>query len=1022
MIKSLLHTGPLQPLTAYGVAALAATFCFCLRLVLSPALGTDSPFINFVIGVIVAAWFGGLGPGLFALALSAVLGVYMFVDPVGSFIPSNATGFVQLGQFFVLGIIASLIGSYARLSTTLRMAEQERLSVTLSSIGDAVIAADPAGQVMFLNTEAERLTGWTLGEAKGRNLDEVFRIVTETTRLPAESPVQKVLATGLVVGLANHSLLIARDGSERPIDDSAAPIKGRLGELLGVVLVFRDVTKKRTAERALRESEERFRLLADSAPALIWLNNETGAVFVNRSYLDFLGCSLDEVRAMDWASRLYPEDVDEYVSKYLEAFEQRQRFEARFRFRRHDGEYRWLQSVGLPQYDLDGRFSGYVGCSFDVTDIVRAEQTLREGMQRERALLAEAAEANAKFRAFFEQGPLFAGILAVDGTSIEPNRVSLEACGYTREQIVGKPFWETPWWSPSPEVAERVRVLVAKAADGEEVREVLPYYVADGSQRVVDLLLVPIRDAEGQVVFLGPTGMDITDRRHAEEQQRTLAAQRKLALDAARLGWWNYDPASGLVNYDSRYAEIYGIDGSEKPVEEIARLLHPEDAQRLWEAVQAAMDPHDAQPYAVEYRIRRPDGDVCWAQAHGLATFDGEGPSRRVLSFVGTIADVTERKRAEESLREADRKKDQFLATLAHELRNPLAPISNALHAWPQVADKPELAEELREMMGRQIGQMVRLIDDLLDVSRITRGKIQLRKQRLDLTTVIGGALEAVRPYIDAHRHEVTVVLPDRPVFVQGDVGRLMQVFGNLLNNAAKYTAQGGRIWLTAKQDGNHAVVSIRDNGSGIPPEMLESIFEMFTQVDQTLHRAQGGLGIGLTLVRSLIEMHDGSVSATSAGPGQGSEFTIRLPIEHDSASESIPSGATYLRIPSLPPSHRVLVVDDVRASAQTLALMLEGLGQEARTASDGATALAIISDYRPQVAFLDIAMPGMDGYALAQEIRRSEGHRPILVALTGYGQDDDRRRAFDAGFDHHLVKPTNLEALRDILLTVPLS
>jgi CheY-like chemotaxis protein/two-component sensor histidine kinase len=367
-------------------------------------------------------------------------------------------------------------------------------------------------------------------------------------------------------------------------------------------------------------------------------------------------------------------------------------------------------------------------------------------------------------------------------------------------------------------------------------------------------------------------------------------------------------------------------------------------------------------------------------------------------------------------LKESDRRKDEFLATLAHELRNPLAPISNALQIWSRVGSDPQQSTRLREIMERQVQQLKRLIDDLLDISRISRGKIQLQREPLNIASIVEGALESVRPMIDESRHTVRVQLPHDVVRVEGDNGRLMQVFGNLLNNAAKYTPRNGQIGVRGRIDGSFVEISVYDNGSGIPAEMLTSIFEPFTQVHHNLDRAQGGLGIGLTLVKTLVEMHGGNVEARSEGPGKGSEFLVRLPLlkaiangvrptRREGATETVSVGR-----------HRVLVVDDLRASADTLTMMLEGLGQDTRTVYDGRSALTLAQEFDPEVIISDIAMPNMDGYHLAQRLRRMGGRQPFLVALTGYGQKHDRKRAFDAGFNAHLVKPTSINDLRSLL------
>jgi CheY-like chemotaxis protein/two-component sensor histidine kinase len=387
--------------------------------------------------------------------------------------------------------------------------------------------------------------------------------------------------------------------------------------------------------------------------------------------------------------------------------------------------------------------------------------------------------------------------------------------------------------------------------------------------------------------------------------------------------------------------------------------------------------------------------------------------------MVGVVFDIDARRRAEEAVEEASRRKDQFLATLAHELRNPLTPISNALQVWPYIEDKPEESSRLRGVMERQVRQMARLIDDLLDVSRITRGRIDLRRERLDLSLAVREAVEALKPFIDSNEHRLVVELPKESVYIEADLGRLVQVFGNLLHNAAKYTATGGEIRIVARQERDAAIVTIRDNGLGIPAGMLTEVFEMFAQVDQSLGRAHGGMGIGLTLAKSLVELHGGSMEARSEGLGRGSEFEVRLPAFPGEASHAAVAQplAGALRLPS----HRILVVDDLTSSADTLALMLESLGQRLHVAYGGAAALEAYDAFEPEIAFIDIAMPGIDGYEVARRLRTGASGRPLLIALTGYGQEEDRNRALEAGFDHHLVKPATIQALREILAAVPL-
>jgi len=371
-----------------------------------------------------------------------------------------------------------------------------------------------------------------------------------------------------------------------------------------------------------------------------------------------------------------------------------------------------------------------------------------------------------------------------------------------------------------------------------------------------------------------------------------------------------------------------------------------------------------------------------------------------------------ERERAEQQLLVADQRKDEFLATLGHELRNPLAPLVTGLQLLKSSGVDDSRVLKVLPVMERQLQHLVRLVDDLLEVSRVTRGLVDIRRETVDLTLALRSAVEISRPMLDAGAHVLVVDVPEEPVFVEGDAVRLTQVFANLLTNAAKYTNAGGRVWLTLTRTGACALVSVRDNGIGIARAQLESIFDMFMQVDRSNRRAQGGLGIGLTLVRSLVALHGGRVEARSTGPGAGSEFVVELPVlAAAGAAERAPARLSAF------PSNRVLIVDDNRDAAETLASLLESLGATVAVAGSGADALRAVTAFSPDAVVLDVGMPGMDGYEVARRIRSMPGsERLVLIALTGWGQDHDIVLARAAGFDHHLVKPPDLEVLLQLM------
>jgi len=393
---------------------------------------------------------------------------------------------------------------------------------------------------------------------------------------------------------------------------------------------------------------------------------------------------------------------------------------------------------------------------------------------------------------------------------------------------------------------------------------------------------------------------------------------------------------------------------------------------------------------------------------------------RYAEDLAGRAAIAIDNARLYREVQEGDRRKNEFLAMLAHELRNPLAPIRSSIQILRMIGSTDPKVRWSQDVIERQVQQMARLVDDLLDVSRITRGKIALQTEPVDLASVVTHALETSRPLIEQRRHELSLTLPDREVQVAADPVRLAQVVANLLNNAAKYTMEGGHIWLSAARESSEAVIRVRDSGLGIPKDMLASIFDLFTQVDRSLDRSQGGLGIGLTLVRQLVEMHEGTVQAFSSGPNQGSEFVVRLPVLTESPSPE-PSSNGALKALEPNPTRRVLVVDDNVDAAETLGLVLRFSGHDVRWVNNGPIALEVAEEFLPEAMLLDIGLPGMDGYEVARLVRQLPGLENILlVALTGYGGEEDRRRALEADFDAHLVKPVDADDLPRVLAHIP--
>jgi PAS domain S-box-containing protein len=502
---------------------------------------------------------------------------------------------------------------------------------------------------------------------------------------------------------------------------------------------------------------------------------------------------------------------------------------------------------------------------------------------------------------------------------------------------------------------------------------------------------------------------DVSERKRAEERLRESEERLRKMFQVETVGVIFFDRSGTLIEANEAFLRLTGYTRGDVQARQLnwQTLTPPEWREVSAERMKEFEATGHIGPYEKEYF--RKDGSRSWLLFAGSSLGDG--------TIVKFCIDVTDRKQAEEALREADRRKDEFLAMLAHELRNPLAPLRTGVQILQLARNRPEAWERATGMMERQLQHMVRLIDDLLDLSRISRGKIQLRKSPADLAGIVQHAVETSRPLIAQSGHQLTVQLPAEPIVVEADVTRLAQAFANLLNNAAKYTESGGHIALTVEREQEQAVVRVKDDGIGIPSHMLGRIFEMFIQVDRTLERTQGGLGIGLSLVKGVVEMHGGSVEAHSEGQGRGTEVTVRLKALSSPLREASDDPQRAARTPA---RHRVLIVDDNIDAATSLALLIQLMNHEVETAHDGLEALAKAAEFRPDLILLDLGMPKLNGYDTCRRLREEPwGRNIVIVALTGWGQDEDRRRSQAAGFDHHLVKPVDPAILRQLLASL---
>lgn len=803
-------------------------------------------------------------------------------------------------------------------------------------------------------------------------------------------------------------------------------VSGMMGEELAVETLKHGATdyilKQRLArlpaaiERALAESraradESRHRLAAiveSSGDAIISTDLNSVITSWNAGAERTFGYTAEEAIGRSVMMLIPPDHADEqpHILMRIRGGERIDHYETVRR--RKNGVLVHVSLTVSPIVNRHGRIVGVSKIARDITDRQRAEETLRASEEFNRSLMDASADC--------------IKVLDMEGRVRHINALGL--CLMEIDDF--GPLWGQAWSVLWPaEVREDLERAVAVASGGSNYSFEAFCPTAKGSPRWWDVTVSPVRDAPGgPVVRLLSVSRDITARKQAEEKLRESEIRLDGILRRLPAGIVQTDAAGCLTLVNPRWCEMFGYTEAELLGRNIIEITHPSSMAPTAAAFGrlAAGGPN----FQIEKAYCRKDGSALPSQCNVAAI---RSPDGEFLGLVAVVLDISERLRTEEELRrlaaersEADRRKDEFLATLAHELRNPLAPIRNGLEVI-RLAGVTGVVEQARIMMDRQLTQLVRLVDDLLDISRVSTGKLELRKERIELKAVIETAVETSLPAIEQAGHAFAVEVPDEPIFVDGDPTRLAQVVSNLLNNSAKYTHRGGHIRLTvelasrvASAPGADVVVSVADDGIGIPPDMLEKVFGMFAQVDRTLEKTTGGLGIGLSLVKGLVEMHGGTSEARSEGKGRGSEFVVRLPLAESGARESTPAAGEVQRVePS--GSRRILVVDDNVDSADSLAQLLELLGNEVWTAHDGLAGIGAAGTFRPDVVLMDIGMPKMNGYEACRHIRgQAWGRDMILVALTGWGQDDDRRKTSDAGFDHHLVKPVETATLMGLL------
>jgi PAS domain S-box-containing protein len=868
--------------------------------------------------------------------------------------------------------------------------EEFRAMFELSSVGQCQV--DPLTErFVRINRKMCEMTGYSAEELTLRTISEL----THPDDRETTAVLLRQLSRGEIPAISIETKMLRKDGSIFWNHLNVSLLQRSPGQAPRATAIFRNISARKRAEQKLYEAEERMRLATQAAGVFAWdVDLLTGTIKYSEKMAQLFGYETLPEKYFSVAAAtavIHPEDREGVKQASRTAFEQTGKFSAECRAEVAGGGYVWVHVHGRVVRDGHGNPTRFIGIVQNIENRKRAEQALQASQER----LGRAIQIETVGVIFFN----------TDGRITEANDAFLRMSGYSRRDLeVGLVRWDRmtpPEWMP-----RSLQAIEEFEMRGRTIPYEKEYIRKDGSRWWALFAATRIARDEG-VEFI----IDITESKLAEEKLRESEERFRSIADSSPVMIWVTNAAGRIEFVNRSYLDFFGITREKAAHLEWSEIVHSDDRDYI-EAFNAAL--RERQPLHARARVKRHDGEWRWISSRGNPRL---GPAGEVTGYVGSSADITELIKSQEAMREADRRKDEFLATLAHELRNPLAPIRNSLHILRLTGDFKPATEQVYEMMERQVNQMVRLVDDLLEISRITRGLIELRKQRVSLTTVIQSAVEISKPLIEHARHHLAISLPPEPLTFEADPVRLEQIISNLLNNAAKYTNPGGRIWLTAQRESDNIVISVRDSGIGILPNELPRIFEMFTQVEHSASQTQGGLGIGLTLVRSLVEMHGGSVEAQSQGADKGSEFIVRLPLEDKPRTET---ERDNLRHSGQLSSKRVLVVDDNRDAADSLGKLLNLAGAEARAVYNGFAALEVLPTYRPAVLLVDIGMPDMDGYELARRVRQlPECGDLTLIALTGWGQAEDRQRSQAAGFDFHLTKPADFNVLQTLLDSV---
>jgi PAS domain S-box-containing protein len=1073
----------------YSFSLLCTAGAMIAWVLMDAPLADATPYQVLLPFVALAAWFGGTGPGILTTVGCTLWAITHSDGDVASLHQQ-----LELVLFFPIGaFIAGLCGSLGKArevaqTTANQLAiSQQRYQSIVETASEGIWMTDTDFKTIFVNARMASLLGTTPDDMLGRKVNDY--LFPEDQDVPALN-----VAHNLGQGHYNTESRY-RHSSGEPIWFlvNVSLQQNAAGQLTGYLALHTDITERRRQSQELKRSNDRFERATKAVAGYIYEQDlKTDTIFRSSGFMDVLGYDPTRIPNTQqwWREQLNPADLPHFEAMAQISHTQGEQFSLEYRARHADGSYRWLWDRGLVIRDEDGGIQCVVGSVSDISARRSMEMALRE------------SEAN--FRQLADSMPQIVWSSNPRGVPDYFNRRWYEYSGQA-DGTVGSGSWEA---FHHPEDAARVRSEWENAmASAVPFRAQIRLRDKHGGYRWFLCRANPVFDGTGeQIVRWFATATDIDEQKHAADSQTFLAnvgvllggsldpqitLEQVTRLAVPHLGDWCFVALKNsegvpemvaaahrstekLAAFWKRHTKYGFVNSATQGFPWVIRTGQPEIVEQTNEQMWRETIPQEEYRQEIREASHRSTmivplevrGQILGAIGFSYAETDrhfseSDLPLAQELARRAAIA--IENARLYRQLQDADRRKDEFLAMLAHELRNPLAAISGARSLMDELLEGEAkiITGTPRAILERQISQLSRLVDDLLDVSRITRGKIELRRKHVDFCDIVRNALDGVRPLILSRRHNLQVELPQGPVPVDADPARLGQIVSNLVTNAAKYTDPSGQITVSLGVSGHEAILRVRDNGTGLSPEMLQSIWGLFVQSDRTLERSQGGLGIGLTLVKSLAEMHGGRVGASSEGLGQGSEFFVALPLLapqpeteqqtlRQPVSNSIPeTGALESEISvskakresnvpskttsnsstsnasisnastSKAPKSRILVVDDNEDAAMMLCAYLESCGHDVQVAHDGAQGLILACGWQPDVALLDIGMPGMDGYEVARKLRTlPEGVGMRLIAVTGYGQPADRDLAIEAGFNFHLTKPVDIEELKRMIET----